>query len=252
MAPKPKPKARLAMKYASNDPRGGKKLKKKGEEMENSEISEILTTVYPPHIKSLEKFPPDLTIPKGLIGPSLLSLAAARVHQANKPPPNLPTITYSYVSPPANFFTVTVFYDPSVELNADDYNDDLCCFCSLSGELNLCDYCPGSFHATCHPDDICPRCVVWGRLRDDIKAGRFDVEGRKARDADSWDDLCRTCGEKGEVMLCSFCPSVMHEKCSSGGNMSAKNDDEDWVCGECTMKLEVGSSVMKYVIPDER
>lgn len=78
------------------------------------------------------------------------------------------------------------------------------------------------------------------------------MEGRKARDADSWDDLCRACGKKGEVMLCSFCPSVMHEKCSSGEKMSAKNDDEDWVCGECTMKLEVGSSVMKYVIPDER
>ncbi|GMI13509.1 hypothetical protein TrVE_jg11285 [Triparma verrucosa] len=232
------------MKYAGNDPRGGSG--DKGNAKKDKVEADDLTWVFPSRIAALEKFE-GVTLPPALLGPTLLSLGAAPVIRKGAPTPKLPTITYLF---PPNGLRVTLFYDPTKPIDIDSYNDDECTVCGVGGELVMCDGCPASFHPACHPHgDLCPSCVAWMKLRDDVVAGRIDLEGMSDRDSSSWNEHCGVCGRDGELVLCAFCPKAAHIKCS---NFRPKNDEEDWVCADCSTLVEIGASPFLFVIPEER
>ena len=67
-----------------------------------------------------------------------------------------------------------------------------------------------------------------------LKPSDAEMLAVKEADGDQHDELCRVCGEIGDVVCCDGCVSVYHGECA--GFLNASRLPDIWYCPECIVK----------------
>jgi len=127
-------------------------------------------------------------------------------------------------------------------------SNDECLRCGDGGELLLCEFCANVVHQECigYKGDteklefVCDDCINDWYKKKSLQAEKSLVkmkkviqwaeeEGKPRYIGESNDECCK-CGDGGQILLCEFCPSGVHQECIGyGGSL----DDIDYVCHEC-------------------
>ncbi|KAL9243072.1 hypothetical protein vseg_017003 [Gypsophila vaccaria] len=111
----------------------------------------------------------------------------------------------------------------TVNVDADDPNDDTCAICGDGGDLMCCDGCPSTFHSDCMNLEEVPS-GEWHCVYCSCK-----FCGESENDTDTTDSLDTA---YSSLVTCSLCNQKYHPSCSGEENIADVKSESASFCGE--------------------